>query len=101
MKYFGLVVFLTVLAFGGCTLWHHSAERKVADKQVTTSCVSDADPCIEIMLQGGEKYKLNDFRFVPTNCIDFISLPDRKNHSYCGLYELHWIGPEPVKGETV
>lgn len=51
------------------------------------------DPCIEIRQDDGRKFKVNDFYFPRRGCIGFISLPDKRERSYCGPYKMEWIGP--------
>lgn len=97
MKYktfISLIALIAVIALG---VMHRQGQSQPIQahnqSQTIKPCSSDAAACIEITLQGGEKYRLNDFNFEPHNCIDFISLPDKQHHNFCGQYTLNWLGP--------
>ncbi len=79
-----IIVSIAVFAYHDA---HKSTSRMVWDKPCT------AEPCIKIIQSDGKEYKLNDFKFMPNHCIEFVSLPDSKSHYYCGSYKLDWIGP--------
>ena len=68
-------------------------------KQTISACSANAEPCIEIKLETGQIFKLNDFRLVPNRCILFTSLPDKQTYNYCGHYELHWIKPDTIQNK--
>lgn len=51
-------------------------------------------PCIRITQADGQRYDLNDFRFLPNHCIVFVELPGKKTRQTCGGYRLEWIGPD-------
>jgi hypothetical protein len=51
--------------------------------------------CILITQGDGQKYKLNDFRFLPNHCIIFREFDKNLDHKYCGQYKLDWIGETP------
>lgn len=76
--------------------WHSSAptpKQVVKPKAVSGGvCGFDAPPCIS-MTTPDKNYQFNDFRFKPNGCIEFDALPEHKAGSYCGPFELHWIGP--------
>jgi hypothetical protein len=76
--------------------WNPKKEAPVDEVKNTAAveqpCTKQA--CIEIKLADGSKFQLNDFRFLPDHCIMFIEFPNNKEHSYCGEYDLQWIGPD-------
>ena len=84
---FGFLVLAILLVLG---LRHHS---KPAVRPAPDVCSSSAAACIRIAEAGGATYGLNDFRFAPGHCIDFVSLPDHVARHFCGTYKLDWIGP--------
>lgn len=55
---------------------------------------SGSQACIELLVDGKVKAKLNDFRF-DGKCIWYKPLPGTAWDYYCGDYKLNWIGPQP------
>lgn len=87
-----LLAFLISVAAGAILLHNKSIKLN------HTACSVDA--CIQITQPNGNKYKLNDFIFLPDHCVAFISLPDKKEHKTCGNYNLQWIGPDPATSKS-
>ena len=99
MKYktfISLIALIAVIALA-ITHIHHQDIQTSEPSPTIKPCSSNAPACIEITLEGGSKYQLNDFTFVSRDCIDFVSLPDKVSHNFCGKYTLNWIGPSNVK----
>lgn len=94
-KFAILIISITALVFlAGAAYQHfHFEQRLKPAAPIEPRCSTAGDPCIQIDLDNRVSYKLNDFRFMPKKCIMFISLPDRKQHKFCGNYEMKWIGP--------
>jgi hypothetical protein len=76
------------------TVSHSSLKQKASNG----ICIKTA--CIKITESDGGSYQLNDFRFAPGKCIDFISMPDNVMHHFCGVYKLDWIGPASSTGSV-
>ncbi len=74
-----------------------SNKKPVAVQSSEQQCVREA--CIEITQSDGQKFQLNDFRFVTVKetgekCILFITFPAGEHKKDCGSYQLQWIGPD-------
>lgn len=74
----------------------HQTNKPVPTRS-SNPCTLPSSPCIKITESDGATFKLNDFRFAPGHCIDFISLPDGTLRHYCGQYDLQWIGPDSAE----
>ena len=86
MKWLLVIVVASILVF---VLYPSPAPKPVVSSNV---CGSYAPACIK-MTTLGKSYQFNDFKFMPNNCISFIQLPEHKPGSYCGVYQLTWVGP--------
>ena len=71
------------------------ASKQVKPQTIGTQevCSFNAPPCIKLVTPT-DSYGLNDFRLYNRNCIAFVSLPDKVQRSYCGVFELKWLPTE-------
>ena len=94
IRILGVIALILIIV----SFFHHPAKPATKPQpkpNVTTGvCGSNAAPCIE-MTTPDKSYKFNDFQSQPNGCIMYVALPDHIVSQYCGVYDLHWIGPDP------
>lgn len=92
-----LLSLIALLLIGGLgiALASHHSRPAAKEVNITKACTKMA--CIQLKTADNTIYELDDFRFAPNHCINFISLPDNTSRHYCGTYHLKWIGPDNTK----
>lgn len=85
------IIVIGILCAGA--VWYATPKHEAPAKP--WNCSTGQSPCIELLNSKGiEIAKFNDFGFLPNHCITY---EQGSWKTYCGQYQLKWIGPNSQK----